>query len=240
MKAIILAAGLGTRLGDLTKELPKCLAEINQIPMLKRQIDCLMAVGIDDVYVVVGQNGPCWNKRYYDIIKGFCPNIIVNPKNLSTQNSYSLLVGLRSAGTCNEVMAIDGDLLFEKRIAMDIMNNLGDVTLLTRRAMYLQDSGTIVETKRNMQVVSIGREIKPAHFPWQIYGGMLRLNGKKIIRSFMSNMSDELVESMELGDIINRMLRGSSVYCLERNKGWININTASDILRAEKEYAEIS
>ena len=40
MNAIILAAGMGTRLRPLTNDRPKCLVEVNGVPMVERQIQC--------------------------------------------------------------------------------------------------------------------------------------------------------------------------------------------------------
>jgi choline kinase len=54
MKAIILSAGQGSRLGHLTHERPKCLIEFNGRSLLDRQLDVLAANGIDDVVVVTG------------------------------------------------------------------------------------------------------------------------------------------------------------------------------------------
>ncbi len=54
MKAIILAAGMGTRLRPLTLETPKSLIKVNGEPMAERQIRFLKEKGIDDIIVVTG------------------------------------------------------------------------------------------------------------------------------------------------------------------------------------------
>jgi choline kinase len=54
MKAIILSAGQGSRLGHLTHDRPKCLIEFAGRALLDRQLDALAANGIDDVVVVTG------------------------------------------------------------------------------------------------------------------------------------------------------------------------------------------
>lgn len=53
-RAIILAAGRGTRLGDVTKERPKCLLEFGGRPLLDWQLRALAANGITDVVVIIG------------------------------------------------------------------------------------------------------------------------------------------------------------------------------------------
>jgi L-glutamine-phosphate cytidylyltransferase len=54
MKAILLAAGMGTRLRPLTLTTPKSLVEVNGKPMLERQVEYLQEIGVDDIYVVTG------------------------------------------------------------------------------------------------------------------------------------------------------------------------------------------
>ena len=56
MKAIILSAGYGSRLGNFTKELPKSLVDINGKSIIKRQIETFQNNGIKDIIVIVGPN----------------------------------------------------------------------------------------------------------------------------------------------------------------------------------------
>lgn len=54
MRAILLAAGMGTRLRPLTENTPKSLIEINGEPLAERQIKYLKEIGVDDIYIVTG------------------------------------------------------------------------------------------------------------------------------------------------------------------------------------------
>lgn len=54
MRAILLAAGMGTRLRPLTLTTPKSLVEVNGKPMLERQIEYLQEVGVQEIIVVTG------------------------------------------------------------------------------------------------------------------------------------------------------------------------------------------
>jgi choline kinase len=54
MKAVILAAGRGTRIRSLHGEHPKCLIEVDNTTILDHQLDALSMVGISDVAIVVG------------------------------------------------------------------------------------------------------------------------------------------------------------------------------------------
>ena len=54
MKAVILAAGQGTRIRSVHGEHPKCLIEVDNTTILDHQLDALSMVGINDVAIVVG------------------------------------------------------------------------------------------------------------------------------------------------------------------------------------------
>ena len=56
MKAIILSAGYGSRLGNLTKELPKSLVDINGKSIIERQIETFRNNGIKEIIVIIGPN----------------------------------------------------------------------------------------------------------------------------------------------------------------------------------------
>ena len=56
MNAIILAAGMGTRLRPLTNDRPKCLVAVNGAPLLERQVQFLQDKGLDDVTLISGHN----------------------------------------------------------------------------------------------------------------------------------------------------------------------------------------
>lgn len=67
VKAIILAAGMGTRLKSLTKQLPKCLAiRLNGKTLLETQLEILKKCGVSDIVVVRGYEG---NKIRYPKIR---------------------------------------------------------------------------------------------------------------------------------------------------------------------------
>ncbi|MBS3094676.1 NTP transferase domain-containing protein, partial [Candidatus Pacearchaeota archaeon] len=94
MKAIILAAGLGSRLGILGKTIPKCLIKINGKFLLERQIDLLNNSGIDDITIVIGSYGECWTEKNKNIIKNIIKKVVINPENYKTNNTHSLKLAL--------------------------------------------------------------------------------------------------------------------------------------------------
>ena len=56
MKAIVVAAGLGSRMKELTKERPKSALPINGVSIFDHQLEALRAIGITDISVVAGHS----------------------------------------------------------------------------------------------------------------------------------------------------------------------------------------
>ncbi len=64
MKAIILAAGRGSRMKEKTEQLPKCLTELWDKPLLEWQIRAIRKAGIEDIGIVTGYHAQEIRKRY--------------------------------------------------------------------------------------------------------------------------------------------------------------------------------
>ena len=89
MKAIILAAGRGSRLKGLTDDRPKCLVELGGVRLLDWQLAALKAAGIEDVVVVTGYRA--------DLLQAEGVRTIHNPDWARTNMVRSLLcAALRS------------------------------------------------------------------------------------------------------------------------------------------------
>lgn len=86
MRAIILAAGIGTRLRPLTLDIPKSLIEINGKPILERQIEYLREIGINEIIVLTGYLAEKFN--YLEDKYGV--NLIHNNKYHVYNNIYSM------------------------------------------------------------------------------------------------------------------------------------------------------
>ncbi|HKV52321.1 MAG TPA: NTP transferase domain-containing protein [Gemmatimonadaceae bacterium] len=84
-KAVILAAGRGSRLGVLTDETPKCLLPVAGKPLLEHHLDALAWAGIDDVTVVVGFEA----QRVAAFAAHRC-RVVVNERYASTNSIVSL------------------------------------------------------------------------------------------------------------------------------------------------------
>lgn len=91
MQAIILAAGMGRRLGEYTKDNTKCMLSVNGIKLIDRTLTMLSHLKIKRVIIVVGYQGQNLiahiGQRYNDKLR---IEFIDNPVYVKTNNIYSL------------------------------------------------------------------------------------------------------------------------------------------------------
>ena len=110
MKAIIMAAGQGTRMGDITKTTPKCLLRYKGEPILKRLITQLKKYSITDIVVVVGY-------KKEDIIKQIDGiQIVENVNYKNDTNIQSMRLGLQKATDKEDVIIFEADIIVEDEL----------------------------------------------------------------------------------------------------------------------------
>ena len=116
MQAIILAAGMGKRLGTLTKENTKCMVRVNGIALIDRLLTQLTAIGLRRVVIVTGYQGEKLRNfigSRYD--EAFPIEYVDNPDYAHTNNIYSLYLA-REKMAEDETLLIESDLIFEDGI----------------------------------------------------------------------------------------------------------------------------
>ena len=109
MKAIIIAAGIGSRLGDLTKDLPKPLVDVNGKSILQRQIEIFNKFGIDEIFIVTGYK--------HDKIKFSNVSYIYNSEYQQTEQIGSLMKARNQIS--GDLIISFGDILFEEKILIN-------------------------------------------------------------------------------------------------------------------------
>ena len=122
MKAVILAAGIASRLRPLTDDCPKCLLKIGDKCLLQRTFDGLIQNGITEFVVVTGylheQIETFLNRHYKTVSITF----IHNERFASTNNIYSLWLA-RPEVDGKEMLLLDSDILFDPRIVTRLLQS---------------------------------------------------------------------------------------------------------------------
>lgn len=162
MKAIILSAGQGSRLGHLTDNQPKCLIEFDGRSLLDRQLDTLAANEIRDVIVVTGFRDDQIEKalqRRRDAREG--PNVrtAFNPFYKVADNLGSLfLVKHELTGDC---LVWNGDTLVSKELMAKVVanNRPGICVTVDRKVSYDDDDMKVIRDEADGRLRAIGKRI---------------------------------------------------------------------------------
>lgn len=122
MKAVILAAGIASRLRPLTDHTPKCLLKIGDKCLLERAIEGILANGIREIVLVTGylqeQIVSFVEKKFPDTDISF----IYNEKYASTNNIYSLWLAKEKVLN-EEVLLLDSDILFDPEVVWAVLQS---------------------------------------------------------------------------------------------------------------------
>ena len=90
MQGLILAAGMGVRLGEHTKQNPKCMLEINGERLIENQINSLKDAGINKVVIVCGYKKDALKEFISNRFKDIEVTFVDNDDYKTTNNIYSL------------------------------------------------------------------------------------------------------------------------------------------------------
>ena len=151
MQSIILAAGLGSRLGELTKECTKCMVKINGITLIERMLRQLDRYGMDRIIIVTGYKG--------DILKDYVQNLRINTPIVFVDNSdyrhtnniYSLWL-TREFLEEMDSLVLESDMIFEDRVIEKMLavdNGCG--TFVARPRPWMD--GSIVKLDEDNNIV---------------------------------------------------------------------------------------
>ncbi len=128
-RAVILAAGISSRIFELTRGLPKGLMEIGGEPVVGRIIRLLNEAGVTDITIVVGYREELFRERFPGC------NFVTNPEYRATNTCVSLEMALKPAET-DSVFVINGDVYFEQGILQQMLaSGHGTVAAVSRHAL---------------------------------------------------------------------------------------------------------
>lgn len=122
MQAVILAAGMGKRLKELTSNATKCMVEVNGVTMISRALNQLDRLSLNKIVMVVGYEGEKL-KEYVRSIPIKTPvEFIENDIYYKTNNIYSLYLA-REALLEDDTLLLESDLIFEDSVLDKIVND---------------------------------------------------------------------------------------------------------------------
>lgn len=153
MQAIILAAGMGKRLGELTKENTKCMVSVNGVPIIDRMLGQLATLPLRRVVIVVGYEGQKLREyignRYADHLS---IEYVENPVYDRTNNIYSLMLA-KDFLQADDTLLVESDLVFDASLPKKLIEDPRPNLALVAKYETWMD-GTMVNVDADDNIVN--------------------------------------------------------------------------------------
>lgn len=158
MQAIILAAGMGKRLKELTSEATKCMVKVNGVAMIDRMMGALDKLGLSRIVVVVGYEG----QKLMDYINALGISTLVEYVNNTvydkTNNIYSLYLA-KDYLVQEDTLLLESDLVFEEAVLQKLIRNpYPSLVLVDKFESWMDGTVVTLDEHDNIQSFVAKRE----------------------------------------------------------------------------------
>lgn len=163
MKAVILAAGTGSRLEPLTNTIPKCMVPVAGVPLIDRMIARVDEAGIEDIVVVAGYLHEVLAAHLADsnLAAARHARVVYNERFADWGNFYSLLVARDAIGN-DDFIKLDGDVVLDPQLLHRLLQASGTALLALDRRDDLGEEEMKVRVDASGRVVELNKRMEPA------------------------------------------------------------------------------
>ena len=152
MQAIILAAGMGKRLGEYTKNNTKCMVPVNGVPLIDRVLQQLSGLNLSRVVIVVGYEGQKLIDYIGNEYNGLKIEYIFNKIYDKTNNIYSLALA-KDKMQEDDTLLLESDLIFDDRLFSLVVDNpYPNLALVAKYEAWMD--GTMVQIDDESNIVN--------------------------------------------------------------------------------------
>jgi len=231
MKAVILAAGVGSRLKELTKDIPKCLLKLdNSTSILDYQISTLIKIAnldYTDIYIIGGYKFE--TLKYLE--KGI--NLIFNSKYKEWNNIYSFY--LIKKNVSDNFYLLNGDTIYHPDILKNLVNTDNNTYFVVDNVKKLAEEEMKVLIE-NSRILKFGKNIQPEKANGE-YIGLAKFN--KEDANVIFNIMDELINKgntdiwyeSAINNALNKIM-AKPIYT--NGLPWIEIDNREDYERGKE------
>ena len=150
MQAIILAAGMGKRLGEYTQNNTKCMVEVNGVKLIDRVFKQLATLPISRVVMVIGYEGEKLRNYLGDEKEGLRIDYVENSVYNKTNNIYSLWLAKEQLQE-DDTLLIESDLIFDDQMLPLICNHPEpNLALVAKYEPWMDGTMVLIDDDRNI------------------------------------------------------------------------------------------
>jgi len=229
MKALILAAGRGTRMSPITKYIPKPMIEIKGRPFISYIVDALHEAGINDIHIIVGHLGDQIVQYFSE--KGEKINFIAQEETLGT--GHAVLKAEEAMGN-DEFLVLMGDNLYSPK----------DLLKFKKEDEFIYVGGFRVKNpeKYGVLLVENGFLKKIVEKPKEPETNLINVGLYKFtseIFEILEKVQPSERGEIELTDAVNMLAEKNKVKVIEIEDYWIDLGSVEQIPEVEKQIKEL-
>ena len=239
MKAIILAAGVGSRIRPLTDNCPKTLLKIGGSTILERMISHIQGCGISEIVFVLGylqgQIRDYVSTRFPELDAHF----VVNDRYAETNTGYSLMLASDLIGD-SAFVKFDADVVFDREILGRLLECDHDTCLCIDKNIDLDAEEIKVIIEGRNRVVRAGKTVDPEEAAGESIGiEKISAGTARLLFAELKKMMAETQYHQEYYEAAYERLIEKDVpfYALDiTGLRWTEIDTREDFARAEEMF----
>ena len=248
MKAIFIAAGEGSRLGNLTKDLPKPLVDVNGKSIIERQISLLRKNNVNDIVVITGYKKEKFTFKNIEYVHN--PNFREQEQTGSLMVARSKIVG--------DVLIMFGDILFDEMVLQQMLDSKGDIVIAVDKNWEKsyeerhdnpksEADKVLIKDDKVIQISAKNIEVNDDNYVGELLGLIkLSMKGSKILidqyekleNSHIGKFHDAVsFKKAKFVDMLQELLSSGIVITPVSIKGkWCEIDTKHDLEIAKKMF----
>ncbi len=230
MRAVILAAGRGTRLEPVTSDLPKCMLPLAGKPVLEHMVEAIIEAGIKEISMVIGYRGEAIREYFKDgKFHSVSIKYVEQEKRLGTAHA----LGLKKFST--DFLAMNGDMMISARDIKGVIDgHRADATLGVKRLEDAQHYGVVkVKDSRVVGIVEKPKKSAPGYINAGIY-----VFSPKIFDAIAKTKRSKRGEYEVTSSIQMMIDEGLNVRALELKDPWSDIGNPWNYLDSNQSMME--
>lgn len=219
MKAVILAAGKGTRMLPLTENLPKALVQVNGKPFLNYLLKNLERAGFTDIGIIIGYK----KEMIIDFLKknNFRATVITQPNQLGTGHAVKMAIPFVKQ---ENFIVIPGDSLFSVRDLQTMKKDDGFCHVGVKQTQQPEKYGVCITNQHEL----IAIVEKPMNFIGNMVNtGLMKLTAE--IFPALNDIAKSKTGEYYLTDAVTALGQRHKVRFVELQDEWIEIAKPEDI-----------
>ncbi len=246
MRAVILAAGTGSRLGGLTASTPKCLVPFAGRSLLFWQLQALHRAGVVDIAIVTGAHA--------EQLESFGLTRFHNDRFASTNMVASLMCARTWFDGNDDILVVYGDIVYETRVVQAALAADSPINVVVDRnwrALWELRMDDPLSDAETLRIDHRGNLVELGHKPTSYdeieaqYIGMIKIRAE--FATEFVNTHDAINPNADIDgrDRDNMFMTsflqhfidtGTAIAAVGVDGGWIEVDTTSDLAAYEREY----